>query len=65
MVRLEEEQTIDEPVPDVPRSALAPVVVGLAAYRQVAVSAPGKENIGQLAYGSADRNYPANKCTHA
>ena len=32
MVRLEEEQTIDEPVPDVPRPALPPVVVGLAAY---------------------------------
>lgn len=33
MVRLEKEQTIDEPVPDVSRPALVPVVVGLAAYR--------------------------------
>ena len=65
MVRLEKEQTIDEPVPDVPRSALAPVVVGLAAYRQVAVGAPGKENIGQLAYGSAYGDYPACKFMHA
>ena len=32
MVRLEEEQTINEAVPDVPRSALGPVVVSLAAY---------------------------------
>lgn len=32
MVRLEKEQAIDEPVPDEPRPALAPVVVGLAAY---------------------------------
>ena len=50
MVRLEEEQTIDEPVPDVPRPALPPVVVGLAAYRQVAVSAPG--NSATLEYKS-------------
>ena len=65
MVRLEEEQTIDEPVPDVPCPALGPVVVSLATYRQIAVSAPGKENIGQLAYGSAYGNYPACKFTHA
>ena len=32
MVRLEEEQAINEAVPDVPRSALGPVVVSLAAY---------------------------------
>lgn len=32
MVRLEEEQTINEPVPDVSHSALGPVVVSLAAY---------------------------------
>ena len=32
MVHLEEEQAINEPVPDVPRSALVPVVVSLAAY---------------------------------
>ena len=32
MVRLEEEQTINEPVPDVPYPALGPVVVSLTTY---------------------------------
>jgi hypothetical protein len=32
MVRLEKEQAINKPVPDVPRSALVAVVVSLAAY---------------------------------
>ena len=32
MVRLEEEQAINKPVPDVPRPALGPVVVSLTAY---------------------------------
>jgi hypothetical protein len=32
MISLEKEQTIDEPVPDVPRPSFVPVVVRLAAY---------------------------------